>query len=202
VSVLLERIEKLLEQIYMSDQFLQKEIEQVAKSEKEIQSVLFLKDNHVIGNKRHDIATGSYKSVQFNIEDVLAKAIELGADTVVGIHNHPNQTVHPSKADIQTFKHMKDTFAKHKIRSRAYVTTFDGFKTRFTEYDEATRPELHTQDYIIKAQEMLTGLNIKFDIKELEKQLSHVENITDFEQGINKFLEKYNLHFVPRGAVN
>ena len=202
MSILLEQIEKLLEQVYMSDQFLQKEIEQVAKSDNEIQSVLFLKDDHVIGNKRHDIATGTYKAVQFNIEDILAKAIELGADTVVGIHNHPNQTVHPSRADIQTFKHMKDVFAKHNIRSRAYVTTFDGFKTRFTEYDDATRPELHTQDYIIKAQEILSGLNIKFDIKELEKQLAHVENITGFEQEINKTLEKYNLHFVPRGAVN
>jgi len=201
VSILLEKIEKLLEQIYMSDQFLKKEIEQVAKSEKEIQSVLFLKDNHVIGNKRHDIATGSYKSVQFNLEDVLAKALELGADTVIGIHNHPNQTVHPSRADIETFRHMKDIFAKHNIRSRAYVTTFDGFTVRFTEYDEATQPELHTQDYIIKAQQMLKELNIQFDIKELEKQLAHVENITDFEREINKFLEKYNLHFIPRGAT-
>lgn len=202
MSILLERVEKLLEQVYMSDQFLQKEIEQVAKSDKEIQSVLFLKDNQVIGNKRHDIATGSYKSVQFKIEDVLEKAIELGANGVVGIHNHPNQTVHPSRADIETFKHMKNIFDKHNIRTRAYVTVFDGHKVRFTEYDGATRPELHTQDYILKAQEMLSELNIKFDIKELEKQLAHVENITDFQREINKFLEKYNLHFIPRGAAN
>jgi len=200
VSILLERIEILLEQIYMSDQFLQKEIEQVAKSEREIQSVLFLKDNHVIGNKRHDIATGSYKSVQFNIEDVLAKAIELGANTVVGIHNHPNQTVHPSRADIETFKHMKGAFEKHNIRSRAYVTTFDGFKVRFTEYDEATQPELHQMDYLIKARNSLKELNIQFDEKDLEQKLSNVENITDFEREFNKYLEKYNMHFTPRGA--
>jgi proteasome lid subunit RPN8/RPN11 len=200
VSILLEKIENLLEQIYMSDQFLKKEIEQVAKSEKEIQSVLFLKDNQVIGNKRHDIATGSYKSVQFNIEDVLAKALELGANTVVGIHNHPNQTAHPSRADIETFRHMKDIFAKHNIRSRAYVTVFDGFAVRFTEYDEATQPELHTMDYLIKAQDSLKELNIQFDPKDLEQKLSKVENIVDFEREFNKYLEKYNLHFTPRGA--
>jgi len=199
-ELLIEKIDRLLEQIYMTDDFLRKEIEAISKRDTEVQSVLFLKNNHVIQNKRFDIATGSYKSVQFNVKDVIDKALTMGADTVIGIHNHPNQTVHPSKADIETFRTMDKQLEQHKIHLRAYVTTFDGFKVRFTEYDETTSPELHTQDYIIKAQEMLKGLNIKFQPKDIEQQLAHVENITGFEKAINTILGKYNLHFVPRGA--
>jgi len=58
----------------------------------------------------------------------------------------------------------------------------------------------NTMDYQIKANDMLKGLNLKYDAKELEKQLSQVENIVDFEREINKFLLKYNMHFTPRGA--
>jgi proteasome lid subunit RPN8/RPN11 len=198
--LILEKIDKLFEEIFFSNDYLKRELDAIGKRTQEVQSVFYLKQNKVIQNKRFDIASGDYKSVRFNTKDIVDQALELGADTVIGVHNHPNHTLQPSKADINTFRSLKNELSRHKVGLKAYIASYDGFKVRYNDYDDTTDPNLHTQEYIMKAQDTLSSLGIKFDYKDIENKFSHVENITGYQQTLNKILEPHKLQFIPRGA--
>ena len=119
--LILEKIDKLFEEIFFSNDYLKKELDAIGKRTQEVQSVFYLKQNKVIQNKRFDIASGDYKSVSFSTKDIVDQALELGADTVIGVHNHPNHTLQPSKADINTFRSLKNELSRHKIGLRDYI---------------------------------------------------------------------------------
>jgi proteasome lid subunit RPN8/RPN11 len=204
---LVNKIDKLFEDIALTDTFLEQQLELLAKSTQEIESAFYLKDGMVLQNKRFDVGRGDYKSVNYDLNAVLAQAQELGADEIISVHNHPNGTHHPSQKDIEAFRHMKQLFGQNNIKLKAYVVAGGQGEGNvdYTEYDETTSPDLHTKEYIAKAKDLVSqavqqGFKIQADDKAIEQQFSTVKNITDFENKINALLHPYNLKFVPVGS--
>jgi proteasome lid subunit RPN8/RPN11 len=208
---LMEKIEELFEQVMLTDQIIERELVELSRSTKEIESVIFMKDSTMIG-KRLDIGHGDYKSVKYDIVEILKKAQEIDADNIISIHNHPNGTQHPSETDIISFRKMEEFLKKHGIKCRAMIVAGNNVgKTGnldpviFTEYDGFTSPEIHTQEFIQKGKDLVKkavqqGHNIQISDKDVEQKLSSVKNITDFERNINSILRPYNIKFIPVGA--
>jgi proteasome lid subunit RPN8/RPN11 len=207
---LMEKIEELFEQVVLTDQIIERELIELSKSITEIEKIIFLKDSVAINVIK--IGFGDYKSVKYDIVEILRKAQEVGADGVISIHNHPNGTQHPSETDIISFRKMEEFLKKHGIECRAMIVAGNNIgKTGnfdpviFTEYDGFTSPEIHTQEFIQKGKDLVKkavqqGHNIKVSDKDIEQKLSSVKNITDFERNINDILRPHNIKFIPVGA--
>lgn len=58
---------------------------------------------------------GYCQSVSQSTTDLVADAVELGADAVVFAHNHPGGTLEPSMEDIITAMQKRDVFEGHDI---------------------------------------------------------------------------------------
>lgn len=66
----------------------------------EILRVLFFdRGNHVIGDEI--LATGSIATITAHPRNIFRRAFELGAASILLVHNHPGGSVEPSKCDIQ-----------------------------------------------------------------------------------------------------
>lgn len=205
---LIQAIDLLFEEMALNDNFIERELSALSLMPKEVESVIFLKDNQIIQNKRFDIGFGDYKSVHYSVQDILNKAKEFGANVVINVHNHPNETAHPSQEDINSFKAMLKIMKDNGIGLRAYVVAGRENaqkELRYSEYDEFTSPELHTQDFIYKGKDIIQKAvqshGIKVDDKDVENKLSGVKNITDFEKQMNSILLPFQLKFVPKGIA-
>ena len=84
-------------------------------------SVIYLNAGKRILTKREDVNFGTHKSVKFDIPKVLERAIELEADEVIVLHNHPSvkrEHMKPSYADIRQALLAKGIFNVHNIAIR------------------------------------------------------------------------------------
>jgi DNA repair protein RadC len=61
--------------------------------------ILFLdKKHHLIADEL--MKKGNIEAVQIDVKDIVKKALNVFAQSVILMHNHPNLTAKPSKADI------------------------------------------------------------------------------------------------------
>jgi DNA repair protein RadC len=77
--------------------------------------ILFLdRKNVLIADEEH--ARGTVDAVSVHVREVVKRALELGASSIVMVHNHPSGDPTPSQADIQMTRRVKEGLAAVDIR--------------------------------------------------------------------------------------
>ena len=76
-------------------------VQELSFMKKEIARLFLLNNNNEI-LKTIDISTGTNKSVDIIITDIIAEALKSEAPKIILVHNHPSGDATPSKVDIKT----------------------------------------------------------------------------------------------------